>query len=395
MPFYRCAMPSSSGGGGGGEIPNDGILLEVDSNITMANRTTLLHAQFNRPITIGSQTTNASYILNGKGFFNQPVNFLGNNLIDLNYFFNGCANFNQPINIPESVQYMSWTFSMCRLAFNQPINLPPNLLTAVNLFTGCNFFNQPINIPGSVIDASNMFSTCGNFNQPVNIGNGVQNVSNLFRSTKLFNQRVTIPNSVTDIKEMFAASNYNGRVDFPTNPSNYISMYNLFISDAWFDKPVILTKSNNLGNTFAAMTRFNSPVLVRGSYDSGCPLGLFFMYNMFYASYNFHSTVIFDLDLSNAVITDERWPKSCIPVNSKRTYTSPVTVYAKDQLFDYIINPASTKGYFFDTAITWSAITNGYFNSQYNFYVYNNVSDGKNWFNNYWHNIYGEYPNYN
>lgn len=394
MPFYRCMVPNS-GGGGGTEPPEEGIFLEISSNMNSTGRLSLFNnTTFNSPVNIGSQTTDVSYIFSGKTLLNKPVSFDCNNLVSMNYTFNSCTNFNQPVNIPASVQYMIQTFNCCRV-FNQPVNMPPNLLSASNIFSGCNLFNQPVNFPGSVLDASCAFVSCSNLNQPVNLGNGIQNVANMFRSANLFNQRVVIPNSITNATDMFSYTNYNNRVDFPTNPVSYISMYNLFKGSPWFDQPVILTNPSNLENTFSAMTRFNSPVLVRGVYDSNCPLNLFFMYGMFYASYNFHSTLIFDLDLTSANIVDERWAKNCIPVNSQRTYTSPINIYADGALFNYIISPSTASmGYFFEAAITWTAMTNGYYNSAYNFYIYNNVADGKNWFNNYWHDIYNEYPDY-
>ena len=391
MPFYRCAMPSSSGGGGGGEAPSGGMLISISNdNLTIQQRQNTVHRQINMPITISDQTKNASYVFYMCNLLNSPV-IIGNNVEHLDYAFFQCTNYNQPLNLPSSLKTMNNTFQSFS-KFNYPITIPDGVESMVGSFLAATNFNQPMTIPGSVIYANYAFNACYNFNQEITINNGSKVLSGILQFCNKFNRPINIPASVNSLSYAFANCDImNSRINLPYSVSEKIDMAFTFSSMRFLNSPQILTEPSFLRGTFFRSINFNSPVLIRGNYDNfNFTTNSYFTYDMFNFSHNFRSNLIFDISVNNAIMGNRSF-YSCIRLNSARNYQSPVRIYAPDSMINVI---SASDSLFFGTAITWTPATNGYFNSTYNFYLLNNISDAKNSFNEYWNTVYGEYPDY-
>lgn len=239
------------------------------------------------------------------------------------------------------------------------------------------------------------------FNTPFRIGKYVTFISSLLSQANAFNNPLYIPENVRISESVFAAHPYyNNNVTFDANLKAQV-FTSMFYNCPLFNRPLIFPKNTmSLARTIELCKGFNQPILLLTKDTDQLPYihaaaatvnntGLNFL-RMLNASSNFQSNIIFAS------------PNAFVNKNESRIAFSQMlngTGTGKKCIYTY--NPAifanssrSATQTITGSAITWTATTNGYYNATSNIYIYNNVSDALNWFNSYWHDLYGEYPDY-
>ena len=197
------------------------------------------------------------------------------------------------------------------LTFNQPVSIGNKIVSCSSLFASCTQFNQPVTIPDSVIDCYRMFYACANFNQPITIPNNVTNCDEMFYSCRNLNQPVTIPDGATNC-----------------------NCYRMFFQCYNFNQPVIISSGvASCYEMLQACNNFGSNIYIkRTNADSFTATGMLFGKN-----------------------------------NQRR-----VNIHFNSALNNYFNKSTSVS--IVEASITWTAMTNGFYNAAYNIYCYNNYS---------------------
>ena len=216
--------------------------------------------------------------------------------------------------------------------------------------------NENIIIGDNVYNCANMFYYAQNFNGNVIIGNNVNNCYSMFSGASNLNRPILIPKNVVDVLSMFsAATKLNENVIFETG-----------------------SKANTFENFFRNEWIFNKPVSIPPLAQS--------CYQAFQDAYNFNQEIVIPLNVRtcNNMFTNCKNMRSNIYINNSNGIF--VTNMFKNHYNHYrkniFINNAQsiTTGYNTGTGsivgagITWSTMTNGYYNAYHNIYVYNNYT---------------------
>lgn len=179
-------------------------------------------------------------------------------------------------------------------------------------------------------------------------------------------------------------SEYNLRLDLPKS-SKYCG--GMFGSCFAFNQPMLFSKNTNqLNSTFFRCNGFNQPVVIESNIITD-------FQSMFVNASNMYSNIIFTH--SENMNYNFSLAAACNCLNrmlDTQNHGERINIFAENlSIFTnsniYLVN--STVG-----VLTWSATTNGYYNSLYNIYVLNNVNDALDAFNSYYYNLYGGYPVY-
>lgn len=221
-----------------------------------------------------------------------------------------CTNFNQSVNISDIAVNCENMFSSCT-NLNQPVTIGNNVTNCADMFHGCYNFNQHITIPNSVINCRCMFDFCRNFNQPVVIPNSVNDCSAMFIYCYNFNQSVTIPDSVSICTEMFFDC-VNLNCDIYVSCRTDTNCRDMFRNCHAISN--IYFKGNTASNLFVAGLLYNRSNAKR--------------VNVFF----------------NSVF------------NNKFNITSGITIVGTGK------------------SVTWTPMTNGFYNATYNVYCYYNYA---------------------
>ena len=172
------------------------------------------------------------------------------------------------------------------------------------------YHNESIIIGNNVTICSDMFNGCSMFNRPVIIGNNVNYCGFMFNGCMNFNQSITIPDSVTNCRGMFnCCHNLNQPVIIGNNVNDCVSMFSHCYN---FNSNIYCysNKFTNHSNTYA----------------------------MFYSCFNNRTKRLFIYNNMNRYFNNTD--------NSS------------------IIGPSG---------ITWTSMTNGYYNSTYSIFIYTNL----------------------
>ena len=222
------------------------------------------------------------------------------------------------------------------------------------MFSGNDLFNQPVTIGDNVTSCSTMFNGCFNFNKPVTIGNNVTNCVAMFYSCWKFNQPITIPNKVNFCNYMFLDCRvFNQPITIPDKVLNCAYMF------------------NNCGN-------FNQPITIPDNVTN-CAY-------MFQWCYNFNKSVTIGYN----VLTCAYMFNNCRNLNQNIYIKSTKTSNVVRMLYNHnnqkminlfctnlaSLNKTTAATSLVGAAITWTAMTNGYYNATYNVYLYNNLPAG-------------------
>lgn len=292
--------------------------------------------------------------VNNSKQLNKKVTFLYNSTNNYTFIdaFMGCSKFNQPFTFPPRVSNMYNAFRGCSALkaniqmptefggemsnvfqgctqFNQNVAFPiqggSNL---TNTFTLCRMFNQPLEIPDYVTSMTMTFTGCNNLNANIKISNNCKILNGTFSNCINLNQNIKIPQSVTNMDYTFwRCFNLNQNIQIPNNVTNIRSAFNvcpnlnhnLFIPNSVTDMTMAFQDCSRLSNlTFAPGIANN---------------------------------VAYNAIRDNAT-------------QSLNIWTDPTT--AANLMTTALIQRVSSP-------LTYETITNGYYNSQYNLYIYTNA----------------------
>ncbi len=115
--------------------------------------------------------------------------------------------------------------------FNKNVNFGKNVINFGMMFNGCTRFNQDVMINSYGNDYSGMFSGCRNlnslvqFSRTMNFTSNESNLSNMFYSCTNFNRQFNIPSSAHDISRLFSGcSKFNQNIIIPYYVNNCYGM---------------------------------------------------------------------------------------------------------------------------------------------------------------------------
>lgn len=333
MNGYRTMLSGNSSGGYTVAVTNNGTrtLLPGSAYCAQQGNTSL-----NSNIVIGNNVNNCAHMLEGCTALNYAVT-IGNNVTNCAYMFNGCHKFNQSVSIPNSVT------------------------NAMRMFYNCYNLNKNITVTNNVTNSVEMFGLCASFNQNVLISANVTNCHNMFRGCQALNQNIQIPNNVTDTSGMFAyCYNFNKNSIIPDSVTNCANMFigcnNLWSYNANFI-PNNAVNLKNLSGMFAYCSNLHS-----GGKSIHIPANAtdcsYMLYN---CSLWAGSWIYFDAN-TNTNINVYNMLNGILCSNTTNTY-----VYYNGNALGNL----AAKGLAGPSA-NWTAVTNGYYCSDFNIYLRNN-----------------------
>ena len=368
MPFYRSNFGSSGGGGGGGgSTDSSHIIVTTTGNTPYMERVTL--NAYATPtedmnaitkIEIGNKVLSANYLASGGNAngFNAAIDLTNATALnDIGYAFADCINFNSPVAFPERFDCVESVISYGSL-----------LADYSYMFSNCEKYDQPTTIRlhdyasdneySSSVALYSLFGNCFNFNSRVifdfnkvhrNV-NGEQDAylhsvgyqcSSMFYNCKNFNQPLVFPPLISGVSNyMFVnCNNFNQPIVFDlygVDSYTSVNFYCLFNKLPNMSSDIILLNSNREYNKFCFTHMFNS-------------------------SRN-HMTNIYIENITNII---------------------------NDQIITG--GPNNISGYTV-SASPYNSACNVYTNTAFNITISEDVEYGLSEFNNYYYNLYGEYP---
>lgn len=319
---------------------------------------------FNRPIFV-SGANNCYLMFNSCTNLNAPVSLTNiYNGGTLSEAFKNCYALNAPIEISGNCCILTWLLQGCHL-FNSSLNLSGITSDAVEVygaFSGCRNFNQPVVFPNLYTGSSTsrsynislgyLFQYCQNFNSPVtfaqsyisneSVGKNISiSYSYMFEdcfslnlpvfNTSSTTNTISIPycDCITSMEGMFCnCQNYN-QITYLPKTTNLCSCYNIFFNCKSLDATIHLPNMvNNLYRAFAGCVNFKNTIYVCGN--------TFRQINVKYMIAA-NATIRFNSVLNNQF---------------NRTDSNSIV----------------------GASITWTAITNGFYNATKNIYCYYNYA---------------------
>ena len=165
------------------------------------------------------------------------------------------------------------------------------------------------------------------FNFPVNIGNQVNNCYGMFLNCSNFNQPINIPDTANDCGKMFSGCTK-------------------------FNQPVTIgTNANNCSYMFTGCQRFNQPIVIPTNVDN-CTL-------MFSGCNDMCQNIY--IKKNNNLITQS--------MISGHNNQKQINIFCENLALLNKTWSQTIVGY----EITWTSMTNGYYNTAFNVYLYNNL----------------------
>lgn len=385
---------------------------------------------FNYPVHISNDVTIYSAMFEWCTNFNQPVT-ISPNTTDMSRMFNRCFNFNQPITMPKNVVSLNLydTFAQCR-NFNHSIQIIADASNYANwsinmhgTFFGCYNFNWPVRLPSKIGDANGIFGGSCGMNYTVTFGT-VDTVEYAFGSTQLNKSVVFAYQSPQNARCMFygATSKKRKRIychdatpfiktdstnsvtgvnmtwsELPGNNGYYNITYNVFV----YNDLESLTDTN-MSNYFSGNTTVNKAFVLRyyiqdatnmfnGCTNFNCPISM--QSKIENASDMFHNCTNFNQDLMIIGTSNmSNMFRNCV------NFYAPIAIYSENisnvsnmyyglgntYKHDILCYPEATSvliqnnsaNSITGTDITWTAMDggNGYYNTTYNIYIYNNLT---------------------
>jgi len=302
--------------------------------------------------------------------------------------------------------------------FNSPIKIGNAVEDIFGILQGCNMYNQPVNIPRSVKWARGVFTNALNFNAHIEFEPPANNDDEIYLLQFLvntpFNRPIALPDHAVVLSQALQGTAYlNAQVLFGKHSRNFYGVLNSKPSNvSVFNQPLILPKDSMAMSYLFNNTIFNQPILVLSentyllrNVEGNIPIAgnpakctrLDFSYML--PCYTSMGVKQFG---SNIILASEHIFDGYNVENQSEVYVASMFGTAKDgthrvNIYAHDLTPflrTAVRQTVVNNAITWTATTNGYYNATYNIYLYNNVQQAWDWFNNYWHDFYGEYPDY-
>ena len=308
---------------------------------------------FNQPVIFGNNVRYCDSMFRHQGLFNQPINLPGKVENCVGMFYNA-INFNSPVVFQNDTDDrfavdLGGMFNNA-VKFNQNITLPNNTYSTTHMFSHTTSFNKPISLPNTLQFCNSMFYNAKAFNQPITIPDNTISCDSMFYNAFNFNSPIVIGNNVNScVSFLYGANHFNSTIIFGNNVRYCMNMFNGCTA---FNKPVTINGAVNCRQLLYRATWFNSPVYLHGNQLND----IAFMLEL---CPEFHSDVYISsintqLNIYNAFIH-----------NSIRLHFNS----AMNSVFN------KSSGYRRDSSgITWTDMSdgNGFYNTAYNIYCYNN-----------------------
>ena len=259
-----------------------------------------------------------------------------------------------------------------------------------------NYFNLPVNIGDNVSGGAGLFypspnagvlpkypgygGPTSNYNQPVKLGNNINNCCYMFYSQWEFNYPITVNYNLQDVN-CFAMFGECRKFNSPVTISRCSNVSNMFYHAYNMNLPVLLgvdfpshytnaivikqiQNNINIARLFEGCNNYNQPIVL--SAQVGNCAGIMvdcnqFSSNIYFTGNTYSSWLNVRSLLSGTNNSKRRNVFFNVVLNNKFNQTQ----------YNAIINPGST-------GVTWTTMTNGFYNSTYNVYCYYNydgVSD--------------------
>lgn len=181
-------------------------------------------------------------------------------------------------NLDDGVQYVATIngqkYGSCAGVFsgnrtlNSSVTIGNKVTNCANMFWSCTNFNQPITIPSSVTDCSGMFMASG-FNQPITIPSSVTDCSNMFAYIFDFNKSVTISNGVRGCANMFRNCYRSGTIPSSlTIPETVTDISNMFTYAGTMNDIYIKGKAYRWIGTTAFVQRYSTTTRLNIHFNS-------------------------------------------------------------------------------------------------------------------------------
>jgi len=393
MPFYRC-MPPAGSGGGGVDIKTTEIAYATGGGQTKAYFYNTLGEV---PVKMTANCNNFAMMFSNFYNFNCPIplDISEMTTIYAAQAFSNCYNFNAEIKFPENaglmqIQQMLW---YCR-NYNQPIHFPKNIDTSLS------------GLAYQVVNATRMLSDCNNFNSPVHFpwnitslnANGAAMFTAFFFNCRNYNQKTVIRDCGPYLSGFFVnCDNFNSPILFDERYYNTADMYRTFaefLRNCYnFNAPILFPKALNItnhtmgvayDNALANCANFSQPYLY-------FPIPRQMNY-AFYNSKVMTSNINIILDVMDPNFIPSTQFGSMFNSSIATPWPGIKRIY-KNNADTWLMSNSS-----FGTAVagrysmfgnnvnvTFTPVTNGYYNEAYNVYFLNNVSDAlveyDNWVN--------------
>lgn len=315
--------------------------------------------------------------------YNNPIS-IGSRVNSTAFLFDGCTSYNCPIDIPVNVNKTAYMFNGCT-NFNSTVNILCNSYTvnADNMFADCVNLNKNIQIVSKFgMSANCMFRNCTKFNQELKFEQDwtmqmFENCISLNKNININTQYITW----NAYRMYYGCTNLNIRIPvecFLNTPYMFQHCYNLNQSFVWSGYPpsnsaYMFEGCNNLNKTIgwtkdagdpfncvgmlANCTKFNQDITV--------PRGCNNLYQFLYNCKDFSKTVYIkgtrsrELNISGLFYECNNSKRKNIRFNSALDSIFRATAYGKTLIW---------------YSITWTSLTNGFYNSVYNIYCYNDYS---------------------
>jgi hypothetical protein len=257
--------------------------------------------------------------------------------------------------------------------------------TCSNMFKNCSSFNSPVYIGLGYNSCENMFRDCINFNSVVTFYTGEVNTTNaqglsyslgnFFANCTNFNLPVILPEITYGVANMFSGcTNFNSPVTLP----NYgIKLNYLFANTPAFNQPVYINNGFNTGDMFYNATSFNSPVTISNNFSGLCSSmfafavafnqDIYFPKYAHYCDYLFRGATNFGKNV---------YFNSVSGFNAVGMFSETNNSLRKNVFFNPIctasFNGNQSHNSIVAREITWTTMTNRFYNAAYNIYCYNN-----------------------
>ena len=264
----------------------------------------------------------------GQKYAAKYTGIVNNNLVKASAagMFNGNYSFNSEIFIGDNVAQCSRMLEGCS-NFNSQIHFGKNVINAFNMFFNCTNFNLPFVIGNKMVNISWMLHDCSKFNHEFIIPDSVEDCSGLFFYCHTFNSNVKMSNNTKNCARMFAYTSYNRPITIPETTEDCWGMF----GDSPFNQDIVIPE------------RVNSVIS--------------FLSN----AYNFGKNIYI-----------KGLPARCMGLVGVKNRSKRVNIFCTDashfigQGFNSIVWP--------DDDAVWTEMSNGYYNSTYNVYIYGNYS---------------------
>lgn len=332
-----------------------------------------------------------SCMFNSIGGFNKPIPFDIHSAMNMEWMFGRCYSFDQKINIMStySDSYTNWTNVSASNMFYDCTNLKSQVNISIqikglndtsNMFFNCQNFNSPINFPNSITNSKYMFGDCLLFNSDINFNS--QGVYNLYDTSFMLSNCVIFNGNLKNVTNLYSKNYYgmfwNCRAFNKTLPNIYPMSYGATDFKTFYGQCMFWNYKNlnQKVNIFCNGTTANFTKMFNGCDNL----------NSYINIYVGGITTIFATDLlsycNNFKANVYILKTGTTDLKENGSYLSFSSIYNRNvsQTQPYRMNVLCESTNIYNVFLrdldglpTWTAFSDGVYNTKYNIYVYNHI----------------------